>query len=326
MKTSANFLRSMLVVAMAAVLAPTIAPAVYPETGMYVDLEANSGRGFYIEVQNDTLFLVIYAYDEETGQAEIYTAASEIRDDAIETGLVIPGSPPPNPEGYFPVHWMFGKLYRVTNGPCITCNYFLGDFETVEVGDVAVFFPFAAEIRISFVPYDDIGLTGDLGYLEAFAKKQNFGLGKNIVENDRFLMHDVMGQWLFADQSDPDAQPWRFHFDERIPEAPDARNRREVEIPFEVTYRDSRSGAEFRCAIRQSAAGVKVRGCELHHDGQTLFSARYRDIGATRIRAFRGELPVFLTDPPLPAPEFWRGPDAVIGVRIETPPDLDVEP
>lgn len=124
--------------------------AVYPETGMYVDdRESNRGRGFYIEVQNDIVFLVIYAYNEETGEAEIYTAASEIRDDPVSTGLVIPGDPPPNPEGYFPLHWMLTKLYKIENGPCLTCDLPEASFTAEEVGDVAVFFPFKERIRIS---------------------------------------------------------------------------------------------------------------------------------------------------------------------------------
>jgi hypothetical protein len=299
--------------------------AVYPEPGMYVDQsDTNRGRGFYVEIQNGILFLVIYAYDDETGEAQIFTANSEIRDDAIDTGLTATVHPPPNPQGYFPLHWMIGRLYKVTDGACLTCDLPVSSLATEEVGDVAVFFPFVGRMQVSIV------LDDDAGSLEAFAVKQNYKLGTNNTPGfyegtSSLLLPEIMGQWVFIDQSNPERPPWRFHFVERVPELENDRNTQIVELPFSATYRDSRSGAEFRCDIKQGAEGEKLNGCELHQDGQVLFSANHFDIGPSRIRAFLGELPVYLNDPPLPAPEFWRGPEAVIGVRIETPRDLHGE-
>lgn len=308
--------------AIALAVAPSISGAVFPETGMYVETGQEArGKGYYIELQGDTVFLVIYAYDEETGEAEIYTAASEIRDDAVSMGFLLPDDPPFSTDGYFPLHWMTGRLFRVTDGPCLDCGGPPDGFVTEEVGDVGVWFPYTGLIRIAYTSDDQSEI------LETFAVKQNFGHGEILNPNKRLQLHEVMGQWLFADQTDPSRPPWRFNFDERIPEAPGPQNTISLETPFEVTYRDSTTSAEFRCqVIPPSAGGDTQDGCELHLNGEVLFSAAARDIGATRIRAFRGELaPLIFDDGPV-RPEFTRGPDAVIGVRIETPPDLDGEP
>ncbi|MBY6205606.1 hypothetical protein [Halomonas denitrificans] len=113
----------LLAVASAIFLSPLDVQAVYPETGMYVETSQEArGKGYYIELQGDTVFLVIYAYDEETGEAEIYTAASEIRDDAVSMGFLLPDDPPFSTDGYFPLHWMTGRLFRVTDGPCLDCG------------------------------------------------------------------------------------------------------------------------------------------------------------------------------------------------------------
>lgn len=158
------------------------------------------------------------------------------------------------------------------------------------------------------------------------ATKQNYGFGELINQNENLLLHEIMGQWIFVDESNPNREPWRFHFDERIPPQDSPRNTNVVNTPLEVTYRDSSRDAEFRCKVLPPADSQSLNGCELFLDDEVIFSANYQDVGARRIRAFLGELPALISEPPGAQPEFHRGPDVVIGVRIETLPEFDDEP
>jgi len=116
-----------------------------------------------------------------------------------------------------------------------------------------------------------------------------------------------------ASLANPDEGPWRFNFDERVPDT--VFN----ETPFEVVFRDSHSGAEWRCAIIDADQREKLNGCELHLDGEILFSANDQDLGIKKITGFRGPLPELVTPHPGAQPEYYRGPEIVIGLRVDTP-------
>lgn len=280
--------------------------AVYPEDGMYWDPD-NSGKGYYLDVQGDMAWLIIYAYDESTGQAEIYGAVSNIRDDGIDIGVGGVFGPPPNPEGYFPLHWMSAELVKVENGPCLTCLN-VDDIATFEkVGTVQAWFPYTTQLWMS-VYLDDGSAPVDI-----VAERYNYARDRIVGGQNQLRFHDLRGEWVFVDTSNPERRPWRFHFDERIPDTTIA------VVPYESVYRDSLRGAEFRCIVESGLGDEVLNGCELWSEGEVLFSASIEDIGAKRIQAFRGQLPEIITEGQSRVPEYWRGPEPVIGLRVERP-------
>src|SRR6059058_1375279 len=79
---------------------PGPAAAVVPETGLYWDYQ-HPGKGYYVEHQNGQVLLVIYSFNENTGEPLFYTASGPLRNDAIGSGTL---EPPVWDEGYFPLH------------------------------------------------------------------------------------------------------------------------------------------------------------------------------------------------------------------------------
>jgi len=282
--------------------------AVYPEDGMYWDPN-DAGRGFYFEVQDETVFIVIFAYAEDTGEAEIYTAAAPIRDDAVYAGRsIIPSPLPDYGEGYFPLHWVEAHLYKVENGPCLFCMFTGAPFTTEVIGKIYAWFPWTGAISVEIETED--GTNG----IEMYLQRQDFARAP-MIRGDlgRVEMPDMGGLWGFTDLDHSDPKSWRFEFDERIPDTVNN------ETPFEVIFRDSGSGAEWRCALLNPVDEIKLNGCELHLDGEILFAANSADLGVKKITAFRGPLPAMVSPPPGSQHEFFRGPDLVVGVRIDAP-------
>jgi len=282
--------------------------AVYPEDGMYWD-PGDAGRGFYVEVQDETVFILVYAYNEESGEAEIYSAAAPIRDDGFDIGVQIIGHPPLETEGYLPLHWVSADLYKVNNGPCLFCIGTGTPFTTDNIGMIYAWFPWSRHIHLSMVSSDGEEAI-DL-YLQRMEYSRAPIIGGN--SGTSFLMPDMSGLWVFVDLANPDQGPWRFNFDERVPDT--VFN----EIPFEGVFRDSHSGAEWRCTILEQAEREKLNGCELHLDGEVLFAANHRDLSIKKITAFRGPLPELVTPHPGAQPEYYRGPETVIGLRVNAP-------
>ncbi len=91
-------------------------------------------------------------------------------------------------------------------------------------------------------------------------------------------------QWLFVDQSGPDADPWRFYFEQREPDT------HLLKLPRSGIYRDTLQGAELRCRKVAPDEMEVLNGCELHWNDEVLFAAGIQDLGLHRIRAFRGQL------------------------------------
>lgn len=310
-----TLIKCLMMPVVAGLLLGLLAPVAYgvtPESGMYWSPNY-PGRGYYIDIQEGMASVTIYAYDEETGQAEIYVAHGEVRDDGTDIGISIRFHPPANTEGYFPLHYFIGDLYRATDGPCLTCAK-SGDTTNYEhVGTTVVWFPYAQWAWVAVHIHD-----GDLTF-DALVERFNYGRGRmvSVTGSSRprtLRLHDLRGQWLFVDQSDPDAEPWRFDFDEREPDSD------LMDDPYFGIFRDTRRGAEFRCQMVSPVDMEKLNGCELHWNDEVLFSANIQDLGLYRIDAFRGELPPMISDPPGPQPEYHRGPDTVIGLRVEMPP------
>jgi|GEM_PF-1890147 len=281
--------------------------AVYPEDGMYWDPN-DAGRGVYVEVQDETVFIVIFTYAEGSGEAEIYTAAAPIRDDAILAGWNPVPSPIPQGEGYLPMHWVEADLYKVENGPCLLCRFTGAPYTTEAIGTIRAWFDWTGAMNV----YLEVPEAAN--FVNWTLQRQDFARSP-IVRGymGRVAMPDMSGLWLFTDLNHPEPKSWRFEFDERIPDSVNN------EQPFEVVFRDSRNDAEWRCAILDRDDREKLNGCELHQDGEILFAANVQDLGVKKITAFRGALPS-MENPPFGADiGIYRGPELVIGVRVDAP-------
>jgi len=168
--------------------------AVYPEDGMYWD-PRDAGRGFYVEVQDETVFILVYAYNEESGEAEIYTAAAPIRDDGFDIGVQVIGHPPPETEGYLPLHWVSADLYKVTDGPCLFCIRTGAPYTIENVGMIYVWFPWTQGIYLSMVSADGEEAI-DLSLQRMDYSRAPIVAGSSGAS---FLMPDMSGLWVFVD-------------------------------------------------------------------------------------------------------------------------------
>lgn len=305
------------------------AGAIYPETGLYVPpaggvtTALDDGRWFYVEVQGDSVMLLVTAYESATGRAEVYRAQGTLRDDAVSIGSQ---DPPLNPVGFYPLHWFQADLMKVEGGTCLACPQPFSPvvLRTESVGIVRVYFPRTSSMRVEYSPE---GLQGPR--ISRSVQRVAFGRDRILVEpaqpgqSPGFLMHDLRGQWVFIDQA---AETFgavreavlRFDFSEReiVPEPI-------FNEPWRVSYFDPARGAELRCFSSIRVLGGKPSGCELLVSGRTLLSARREDIGMDRIQAFRGELPpVVVVTAAVSDP--YRRPETVIGVRVSVP-ELDTQ-
>lgn len=304
------------------------ASAIYPETGLYVPPEGavttalDDGRWFYVEVQGDSVMLLVTAYESATGRAEVYRAQGTLRDNAVSIGSQ---DPPLNPVGFYPLHWFQADLMKIEGGTCLACPQPFSPvaLRTENVGTVRVYFPRTNSMRVEYFPE---GMQGPR--IVRIVQRVAFGRDRILVEPTQqgqspgFLMHDLRGQWVFVDQAADHYGPvresvLRFDFSEReiVPEPI-------FSEPWRVSYFDLERDAELRCSSAIRVLGGKPSGCELLVGGRTLLSARREDVGMDRIQAFRGELPpvvsvvAVVSDP-------YRRPETVIGVRVSVP-EVDI--
>lgn len=315
-------------------LLATGAHGVPPESGLYILANELSNdrpsRYFHIEIQDQTARLTAVAFDPASGKPETYVAEAELRDDAQ-----FPGNAP-HPvaitEGYRPIHWFSGELYRLSGGACLTC--FQGDAPVPEpVGSVGVWFDHLTAAAIDIRLTSDAAPPGVPSSMLSYLVRRNFGRQIILRESGGsqfpyvLLQHDLRGEWVFVDQAP--AGPYRgpvmrFDFTEIELDPPAAvveptRLILPLANDYTITYRDTGRDAEFRCTPSARQVGGRIGGCELHQHGLLLFSARDNDLGIDRIHGFRGDLPritipvAWISDP-------WRRPETVIGVRVQPAP------
>lgn len=289
--------------------ASTLVEAIAPESGMYWQPWL-SGRGFYIEHQEGQVGLAIYAFNRDTGEAEIYVSGGFLRDD----GPILPFQPsPPLPEeGLYPVHMYVGDLYKASHGQPLTLPVFPGrPAQEEKVGEIILNFLNAGSIIYS-IRLDD-GIGSDSGLLERFG----FGHVRYSDHNGAKFSFDLRGEWVFIDQFDPEAAPMRFHFTQRLPE--DAPSQTSPGQLFNLSFVDASRDARMVCAtLPEGDSGTpnnpaKRSGCELFVGDELLFSANMADVGLDRIQAYRGHLPAAGANP-------YRRPETIIGLRVVMPP------
>jgi hypothetical protein len=309
---------------LAAALYSADAPALQPESGLYVPIDLAPGdpaKLSYLEVQGNTVQIFLVAFDDPDGGATLFESQGRLRDDAITIGQT---DPPLITTGFYPLHAFSGELFRASGGRCLTCSDASVEWRRTAVGTVQVYFPntgvAVAEIQL------DAGTVPPGGYAASVIVLRRLAFGRDRVvlanaspaANPSFVGHDLRGQWVFVDQADAGGpvrdDVVRYEFTEQVLSPQPF-----VGPSYTVTYRDPQRGAEFRCSSIGAAIGQKAAGCELHSQGRVLFSARRDDIGMDRIQAFRGELPTIVALVPT-VTNPYRSAGQVIGLRVSMPP------
>lgn len=280
-------------------LVATGAQAIAPESGMYWQPD-RSGRAFYIEHQKGRVGVAIYAFDRETGAAEVYVSGGVLDTSATEPDL----------------HSYSADLFEASHGPPLTFPDRTGEPAITEkVGRIMLTFAVTGDVEFN-LSLDDGG--SDEGRLERFV----FGYVRYAYEPSLRVAVDLRGEWVFIDQSDPSQAPLRFRFSQQSPIDPPLQYT--WLSTFEVTYIDPDRNARLVCGSIFGDGGsppapMKRPGCELFVGEELLFSANLGDVGLDRMQAFRGPLPMRSDDAP------FRGDDTVIGLRVVMPPE-PVEP
>ena len=302
-----------LAVALALTVAVPAAHAIAPESGMYWTPDL-SGRGIYIEHQNGFVGVVIYAFNRESGEAEIYLSGGPLRDDGEDSPIL---EPPIGDEGFYPVHWFVGELSKARDGQPLTFPDFPGrGAQADRVGTIMLGF-FDAGWVLPLVVLDEGGSMGVPIERYSFAHAR---YSDNPVIRRWF---DLLGEWVFVDVSDPAAPALRFNFTQREPASPP------TSIPptetYTLVYTDPARDARLVCAdVPEGDSGNpeqprKRGGCELFVGEEIVLAANRSDVGLDRIQAYRGSLPPHGFYNP------YRRPETVIGLRVVTPPPSEPE-
>ena len=247
-----------------AYLAPGIADAAVPETGMYWVPNEN-GKGTYIELQGNIVFVTMYAYHLD-GTPVFYVGSNVLQPDSSGP----PDWVPIQPLGIYPIPTVGIDLYEVTGGTCLACEG--GGYDPPQKkGFIQIWWTWSAQ------PTVEIVLDGVAHHQPFELMRLNYGLATIGPSGPYKRVADVRGEWVFVEVTDPQAIPWRFKFDQREDVSAD---------PFEVVFRDTQRSAEVRC----KTVPTKQPGCELKQNGSVIFSAPIDDIGLSRMQAYRGDL------------------------------------
>lgn len=277
------------------------AAAITPETGIYWN-PRYPGWAIYVEVQRDTLFAILYAYGED-GEPEFF----------IASGPILPEVPTDfSPAvGLQPIQGFAAPLYRVPSGPCLYCTY-TPIAPSVQVGSLQLIFPARSGLwatgffpgnRTFPFPTDQFGLP-----MERF----NFALGATYANaGETFsIAPDMLGEWVFTDQSDRQRVPWRFEF--TVKETNVALD--SYPVSASAVYRDVSRNAVMYCfspdytgLTNEERQALPIAGCEMRQNGQALFWS-----DEVSIDEFVGTLGA---KPPRSA-NILRGPNRVLGRRL----------
>lgn len=271
-----------------------------PQTGMYWNPD-RSGWGFYIESQNGTVAVAVYAYGAHDGEPEFYIASGMLRD-TFEMDLA-------PQEGMYPIEGMTADLFRVPAGPCLAC-VFQPHAAAQKIGRIQLMFPLRggafAQIRFDDGTHFPNNQEQDGLALE----RTNFGYATFTAPGHRRpFVPDLRGEWVFVDQSDPSAPAWRFNFSERVDEFDGS----DFPLLGSVVFRDPGRNADFYCYIPNTRAvpvggDLPAAGCELRQNGTTLFWSK-TDVSFDEVLATLGS-------PPPRSSGIMRGTKRVFGRRM----------
>lgn len=280
------------------------AGAVSPQTGIYWNPQY-PGWALYLENQRGTIFAILYAYSEIDGEPEFLVASGPFLPD-------VPIDGDTSFSGFFPVAGFGSSLFRVPAGSCLGCVYApIASSQRVGSLQIAFITPGYINVSASFTdgrtwpnPANSFGLP-----FERF----NFSLGGVLASpSDRSpAWPDLLGEWVFTDQTDRSRPAWRFDFTTREVDV----NLGTFPVRRSVVYRDPTRDAVFYCFITDATGltlaqrnALPEQGCEVRQNGTALFWTGY-DLAIDEFRGTLGSLPAR-------GERIYRGPNRVIGRRM----------
>lgn len=269
-------------IALAAVslVATGVIHAELPERGLYWQ-PSLPHQGYYIEHQNNTVVIFVFAYDEQ-GHAEWFSASGPLK---VGTTL----EPEMSDESLY--HYFTGPLARLKDGPVLGFSEHLPRPVPTPTSESI------GTVTINFTPlsvvYLDLVSTlpgGAVRHVEsAQLSRFNFGFGGygHVYPAHERCWPNLEGEWLFMDRSQRTRPAWRFKFSNVLLRAWDPA--RQVWLdgsamtcgftyqPHEIIYRDEVANADLRCASTEGGPPPDFpdqgHACEIidRNSGLTLF-------------------------------------------------------
>lgn len=263
---------------------PVLARAVVPEYGVYYN-PFRQGLGYYVEIQDTTLVMIVYAYDQETEEPVFYYTSGKITrgEHLISTTL------DPRVELLYDYPYKFsGPLYRFKNGPCLTC--LVDGWNTAEhaeqVGEVVMRSWDFGRFSLMFNMHDGSEVASE-------NLRQIFGRSGFPVRDEGYLGPPIwisfpsyQGSWVFSDMAHANEPLWVVNFSrvkgpykpESNPFGPlDYYNSRGMPV---VDFIDDASGSLLRCY---------QYGCRMTSEGRDNIYMKFFDAGMDRALGYLGD-------------------------------------
>lgn len=269
------------------------AQAVIPESGIYWN-PAREGEGWVVEYQNGLVSILLFTHDTD-GRPTFYLASGPLQEGGDIDQV-------PFTDGFLPVHSLRADLLRVESPFAFGDNQIWQPGEASRltsrrVGSLWATFLFGNAIN------SRISLDEPVGNNSALVRSvvTRFGFGYSAFGTNRALRltgcwPDLRGEWVFLNEADPAAAPWRFQFTEVSVSPPSDQLFCEGGFRQEqaVVFTDSRRNAQLRCG-RQGVVlppAIERRpGCEMIQNGEVLFSFDRSDLGLQRLLGYFGPIP-----------------------------------
>lgn len=269
------------------------AQAVIPESGVYWN-PARDGEGWVVEYQNGIVSILVFSHGAD-GKPTFLLAAGPLQEGGdVETVSFS--------DGFFPVHSMNAELVQIES------PFAFGDGQrwprnevsrltSGRIGTLQATFAFGNSMR-TFVRLDEpIGNNSP----NVRSVVRRLGFGYQAIGTDRAVRlgscwPDLRGEWVFLNEADPAAAPWRFQFTELSVSPPSDQLFCEGGFRQEqaVVFTDSTRNAQLRCG-RQGVVlppAIERRpGCEMIQNGEVLFSFDQSDLGLQRLIGYIGPIP-----------------------------------
>ncbi len=223
-----------------------------PERGLYWQ-STLPHQGYYIEHQNDTAVLIVFAFDEQ-GHAEWFSASG-----TLQEGTTL-DTESPDLSLY---HHFTAPLVRLSNGPVLGFSQHMPHALVVpnakSIGTVTVNVTPSAGV---FLDLESLLPGGPLRRVRsARLERFNFGFGgygRSLHYAHLQCWPNLEGEWLFMDRLDRSRPVWRFKFGTARVRAWDAERRVWLDgsqmtcgvnyQSHEIIYSDDAANADLRCA------------------------------------------------------------------------------
>lgn len=237
---------------------------IIPSAGAYSN-PARQGEGAFVEVQGNLVGIAFFTHRSH-GDSTFYTIAGPMYSVPFNEAME---------RNYYPATRVEGDLFETRDGPVLNVLAST-NAESRKVGTARVEFGYLSELYI-YVQYNEEPDSTAPPRSRVFVlSKMNFGFG---AIGSRFgstaaCWQDIRGEWIFVDQSNPQANPLRLNFTEMSSPQPLDQIRCGQGASSVVTFRDPSRTQVMRCvSSAPDFDGVNRVACELREGefGETLY-------------------------------------------------------